>query len=222
MSHNKLTIGGQDASREGEYDVNLEHLSDVTATTTNDTILKFDGANWINSSLIGPYFLTSGSAAGWSLYSSVGSNYSVNGSGVDSYRTHAFANWSARDSTQYFEDGNITLNRGSHAGSIPSQVRFSRVELNANGKYLLIANTRVYNASSSTYIEWQWLDTSTDAALSPRWRQYGGNVGDTGYCIGYAEVTSGSRVCDIRCMARTGGSDGNSTKADIIGAIQIG
>ena len=222
MSHNQLKIGGQTASRTGDYDVNLEHLGDVTATTTNDTILKFDGSNWINAALLGQYFETDGAAAGWSTYNAgAGSAYSTTGS-LDSYRTHDLNSWSNRNANSHFESGNITLNRTTHGGATPTQTRFSRVELNANGKYLLIANTKVYNTSSSTYIKWQWLDINTDAPLSARWRQYGGNVGDTGYCIGYAEVTSGSRVCDIRCMARTGGSDGATSKVDILGAIQIG
>jgi len=222
MSHNKIKIGGQSPNVTGSFDVALEHLSNVSAATTNNNVLQFVGSSWTNGTLPSGVYSTDGVAAGWSMYGSAGNAYSVNGSGVDSYRTHAFSDWSNRDSTQYFETGNITLNRGSHAGSIPSQVRFSRVELTANGKYLLIANTRVHNTSSSTYIEWQWLDTDTDEALSARWRQYGANVGDSSYCLGYAEVTTGSRTCDIRCMARTGGSDGNAIKADIIGAIQIG
>lgn len=223
MSHNKLKIGSQEATRTGQYNVNLEHLSNVDATATNDTILKFDGSSWVNADLFSEDFDSDGIAAGWSTFNASGGGaYVVNGTGVDSYRTHTAINWSSRTSDQYFETGNITINRTTHGGTTPSQVRFSRIELNANGKYLLVANTKVYNTSSSTYIEWQWLDTSTDAALSARWRQYGGNVGDTGYCIGYAEVTSGSRVCDIRCMARTGGSDGATSKVDILGAIQIG
>lgn len=222
MSHNKIKIGTAKPNQAGELSPNLNDLNNVTASNTNNTILKYNGSNWINASLLNNNFLSSGVAAGWSMFASVGSAYSVNGSGVDSYRTHATQNWPVRNSTAYFESGNITLNRGSHAGEIPTQTRFSRVELNANGKYILIANTRVYNTSSTTYIEWQWLDTSTDEALSARWRQYGGNVGDTGYCIGFAEVTSGSRVCDIRCIARDGGNDGNSIKADIISAYQIG
>lgn len=223
MSHNNLKISGQSPDVSGNYNVSLSNLSNVTASDTDDNILKFDGSNWIQVALLAQSYLSSGTAAGWSTYGSAGSSYSVNGSGVDSYRTHNTNNWSERNSASYFENGNITLNRGSHAGSIPTQTRFSRVELNANGKYLLIATTKVYLTSSSNYIEWQWLDLSTDDKLSPKWRQYGRSGGlSQGYCIGYASVTNNSRVCDIRCVARTGGSDGATSKADIIGAIQIG
>ncbi len=223
MSHNNLKISNQSPDISGDYNISLSNLSNITASDTNDNILKFDGSNWIQAALLAQSYLSSGTAAGWSTYNAVGSAYSVNGSGVDSYRTHDLNSWSGRNSNSYFESGNITLNRGSHAGSTPTQTRFSRVELNANGKYLLIATTKVHLTSSSDYIEWQWLDLNTDAKLSPKWRQYGRSGGlSQGYCIGYASVTNNSRVCDIRCVARTGGSDGATSKADIIGAIQIG
>ena len=222
MSHSQIKIGNQSANRDGEYSVNIEHLNNVTASATDDTILKFDGNNWINAPLLGQYFQTNGIAAGWSTYNGgAGSAYTTTGS-LDSYRTHTYNNWSGRTSDTYFETGNITMNRTTHGGSTPTQTRFSRVELNANGKYILVANTKVYNTSSSSYIEWQWLDIATDDPLSARWRQYGGNVGDSGYCIGYVTVTGGSRICDIRCISRTGGSDGATPYVDIIGAFQIG
>lgn len=224
MSHNNLKVSGQSPDVSGNYNVILSNLSNVTASDTDNNILKFDGSNWI-AALLAQSYLSSGTAAGWSTYNNPGggTSYSVNGSSVDSYRTHNVNNWSGRNSTAYFENGNITLNRTTHAGVVPTQTRFSRVELNANGKYLLIATTKVHMTSSSSYIEWQWLDLNTDDKLSPRWRQYGRSGGfSQGYCIGYVSVTNSSRVCDIRCIAKTGGSDAATLHADIIGAIQIG
>jgi len=222
MSHNKIKVAGQSPNQASEISIDLGDLNNVTASNTNNTILKYNGSNWVNAPLLNPIFLSEGIAAGWSTYTGSNNAYSVNGSGTDSYRTHTNQTWSSRTSTTYFENGNITLNRGSHAGTIPTHARFSKVELNSNGKYILIATTRVYMTNSSTYLEWQWLDTDTDEALSARWRQFGGQSGYTGYCIGFADVTSGSKTCDIRCMAKTGGGDQGKNKVDIIGAYQIG
>jgi len=89
---------------------------------------------------------------------------------------------------------------------------------------LLIATTKTYMSSSSSWIKWQWLDTATDEKLSPISQQYGSTKtrGNISFIVGYVEVTNNSRVCDIRCIATNGTNDDRATNlADILGAVQL-
>ena len=222
MSHNKITVGNQSPDASGNVALDLNDLSNVSATVTDGHLLKYSSGVW-SPSLLSAFFRTSGYAVGWSDASRTsGTAYTSTGS-LDSYRTFSTKSWGASGAPKY-EYGNITLNRGTHGGVTPTNERYSQIELNANGRYLLIATTKVNMTSSSSYVEWQWLDFSTDAKLSPINKQYGGTKtrGLISFIIGYAEVTSGSRVCDIRCVGTSGSNnDAATNKADILGAIQL-
>lgn len=222
MSHNKITVGNQSPDSASNIVINLDDLSNVSATATDGYVLKYSSGGW-NTSLLTAFFRTSGYAVGWSDASRTsGSTYTSTGS-LDSYRNFSTKSWGASGAPKY-EYGNITLNRGTHGGVTPTNERYSQIELNANGRYLLIATTKVNMTSSSSYVEWQWLDFSTDAKLSPINKQYGGTKtrGLISFIVGYAEVTSGSRVCDIRCVGTSGSNnDAATNKADILGAIQL-
>lgn len=223
MSHNVAKIQAQAANRAGVMALALSNLSNVSAGSPSpNQVLRFVSSNWIAAAPPATEYQAGGYAAGWSLYTtSGGSAYTATGA-LDSYRTHTFANWSetAAD-TSRIQAGGCSITRTTHGGATPTQVRFSRIILDV-GKYLLFASTRSNISTSSNYIEWQWLDTSTDAELGPRWRQYGSTADDIGYGIGYVEVTSGTRTCDVRVRALTGGTDQARSYTDILGALQIG
>lgn len=222
MSHNINHINTTTANRQGAIALALNDLANVSAGSPSaDQVLKFVSSSWVPAAPLGAVFTSGGYAAGWSEYTaSSGSSYTVTGS-LDSYRTHSFLNWSesAADDTR-IEFGGVGITRGTHGGAIPTQVRFSKITLDA-GKYLLWATTRSPISSSSSYIEWQWLNTSTDAALGPRWRQYGSTADDVGYGIGYIEVAT-TATCDVRVIARTAGTDQARAYNDILAAMQIG
>ena len=184
--------------------------------------MRFVSSAWIATAPIGAIFNAGGYTAGWSKYdSSAGSSYTPTGA-LDSYRTHTLLNWGESNAdTSRYQNGGCTITRGTHGGATPSQVRFSKVTLDV-GKYFLFATTRSVMSSSSQYIEWQWLNTSTDAELGPRWRQTGTSADGVGYGIGYVEVTTGTVTCDVRVIARTGGNDQARSYDDILAAVQIG
>ena len=51
MSHNKITVAGQDPSSAGDITVGLNNLSDVTiSSASSDQVLKYDGSSFINAS----------------------------------------------------------------------------------------------------------------------------------------------------------------------------
>lgn len=50
MSHNKIKVAGQAPDVNSDITVNVENLDDVTITSIQASqVLKYDGANWINS-----------------------------------------------------------------------------------------------------------------------------------------------------------------------------
>jgi len=223
MSHNQRKLNSQEPNRQGVTNQALADLSDVTASSpTANQVLRWVSSAWLAASPVAPIFSAGGYAAGFSKYTAgTGSSYSSSGS-LDSYRTHTAVNWSeaTADDSRY-QHGGVTITRGTHGGATPTQVRFSKITVDV-GKYILFATTRSPISSSSNYIEWQWLNTSTDAALGPKWRQYGSTVDDVGYGIGYVECTSGTITCDVRVTANTGGTDAARAYGDILAALQIG
>ena len=223
MSHNIQKLQDQGSNRAGVTDLALDHLSNVNASSpSNNQVLKYVSSAWVAASPVSAIFSSGGYAAGWSKYDSgAGSAYTSTGA-LDSYRTHTLLNWSESNADQSrIQNGGVTITRGTHGGATPTQVRFSKITVDV-GKYLLIATTRAPMTSSGSYIEWQWLDTSTDAALGPRWRSDASAADDVSYGIGYIECTTGTRTCDVRVMARTGGSDQARSYDDILAAVQIG
>ena len=222
MSHNKLTVGNQNPDANGDIPVGLNNLNNVSISAVDGKILKYSSGSW-GESFLSEFFRSDGYAAGWSDSTRTnGSAYTSTGA-LDSYRNFSTVSWGGANAPK-LESGNIVLNRGTHGGVTPTNERYSRVELNANGRYLLFATTKTYMGASSSWIKWQWLDTNTDAKLSPVSQQYGSTKtrGNISFIVGYAEVTTGSRVCDIRCIATSGSNDDRATnKADIIGAIQL-
>ena len=47
MSHNKITVGGQEPNREGAVSLALDNLSDVSASSPSaGQTIAYDGANW--------------------------------------------------------------------------------------------------------------------------------------------------------------------------------
>lgn len=223
MSHNVAKIQAQAANRAGVMALALSNLSNVSASSPSpNQVLRFVSSNWIAAAPPAQEYQAGGYAAGWSEYTSTsGSAYTATGS-LDSYRTHTAINWSETNADlSRIQTGGCSITRTTHGGSTPTQVRFSRLILDV-GKYLLFATTRSPISSSANYIEWQWLDTSSDEELSPRWRQYGSTADDVGYGIGYVEVTSGTRTCDVRVRALTGGTDQARSYTDILCALQIG
>lgn len=224
MSHNLNKVQSQKPSRIGNIALALGQLTNVSGVAPlNGQALKFVGANWLGSAPpSGGTFIAGGYAAGWSEYTSGGGSSYTSSGALDSYRTHTAVNWSeANANNSRIQAGGCSITRVTHGGATPSQVRFSRLILD-EGKYLLFASTRSPMSNSSAYVEWQWLDTNTDEELGPRWRQYGSTAAYIGYGIGYIEVTTGTRTCDVRCRLITGGSDKARSNTDILGAIQIG
>ena len=223
MSHNAQKLNSQEPNIQGVTSQSLNDLADVSITgSLSDKVLKRVGAAWVAASPLAPLFNAGGYAAGHSQYTAgSGSSYTSTGA-LDSYRTHTLLNWSeANADTSRIQFGGVSITRGTHGGSTPSQVRFSKIVVDP-GKYLLLATTRAPISSSSNYIEFQWLNTDTDAALGPRWRQYGSAADDVGYGIGYVECTSGTITCDVRVMSNTGGTDQARAYGDILAALQIG
>lgn len=222
MSHNKISVANQNPDSSGNISIDLNDLSNVNASLNDGYVLKYQSNSW-NASLLSAVFRSGGYAVGWSDATRTnGTTYTSTGA-LDSYRNFSTKTWGASGAPKY-QYGNITLNRGTHGGVNPTNERYSQVELNANGKYLLLATTKVNMTSSSSYVEWQWLDFNTDEKLSPINKQYGGTKtrGLISFIVGYAEVTSGSRVCDIRCIGTSGSNNDAATNlADIIGAIQL-
>jgi len=50
MSHNKITVAGQDPSSAGDITVGLNNLSDVTiSSASSDQLIKYDGSSFVNS-----------------------------------------------------------------------------------------------------------------------------------------------------------------------------
>lgn len=223
MSHNVQKIQSIEPDRNSSTSLVLHNLSNVNVPSpSNNQILKYVGSAWVAANPVSAVFNSGGYAAGWSGSTrSSGSAYSTSGA-LDSYRTHSATNWgeTAADQSR-IQNGGVTITRGTHGGSVPTQVRFSKITVDV-GKYLLFATTRSLMTTSGNYIEWQWLDTDTDAALGPRWRSYASAADDVSYGIGYIEVTTGTRTCDVRVIARTGGNDAARQYGDILAALQIG
>ena len=46
MSHNKITVAGQQPDSNGNINVSLEDLSDVTGTASNNQTPIWDGSQW--------------------------------------------------------------------------------------------------------------------------------------------------------------------------------
>lgn len=50
MSHNKMTVASQNPDSSGNVSVNITNLSDVNISSpTSNEVIKYDGAQWINS-----------------------------------------------------------------------------------------------------------------------------------------------------------------------------
>lgn len=222
MSHHKIKVANQEPDASSDISINLENLNNVLGTASNEKLLKYVGGQF-RTSLLSKMFRSSGFSAGWSdVTRNYGSSYTSTGS-LDSWRTWSTTNWGSSGAPK-FNSGNIDLNRGTHGGITPTAYRFSRIELNANGRYLLFATTRTYMNSSSSFVKWQFQDTNTDEKLSSINVQYGGSTtqGKTSIIVGYAVVTSGSKTCDIRCIETNGSNDDRSLiNAGIIGAFQL-
>lgn len=223
MSHNTTKVNAEGPSAAGVIAFALSNLSNVSASSPSpNQVLRFVSSNWIAAAPPAAEYQAGGYAAGWSKVTRTsGSSYTSTGA-LDSYRTHTVDSWSeANADNSRIQTGGCSITRTTHGGLTPTSVRFSRLILDV-GKYLLFATTRAPTTNSANYVEWQWLNTSTDAELGPRWRQYGSTADDVGYGIGYVEVTSGTVTCDVRVMDVTGGTDAARSYGDILGALQIG
>lgn len=223
MSHNLNKVNIIKPGRDGDFSVALNSLSDVNIDSpTAGQVLKWVSSAWVAASPASSIFTSGGYAAGFSKGGgSSGGSYTTTGS-LDSYRTHTSENWSeANADNSRYEFGGVSITRGTHGGATPTQVRFSKITVDT-GRYLLFATTRSPISSSSNYIEWQWLNTSNDQPLGPKWRQYGSTADGVGYGIGYVHCSSGSITCDIRVVSNTGGGDTSRAYGDILAAIQIG
>ena len=223
MSHNINKVQSQEPDRAGAIALSLNNLSNVNASSPSaDQVLKYVSTQWIPAVVPSSVFTAGGYVAGWSKYDAGGGSAYTSTGALDSYRTHTYANWSTSNADgSRITHGGLEIDRTTHGGSTPSQVRFSRITVDV-GKYLLFATTRASIGTSGNYIEWQWLDTATDAALGPRWRSDALAANDVSYGIGYIECTTGTRTCDVRVVDNTGGTDQSREYNDILAALQIG
>ena len=225
MSHNEIKVNNVKPDKTGNISLDLNNISDVNISSADDQhVLKYDNSNWVNV-LRSATFETTGYAAGWSTYAggSQSSTYTSTGT-LNSYRTHDLGNWENTSSTVQISAGGLDLDRGTRGGVIPTQTRFSRIVLD-EGKYLLIATTQASSSNSSNWVEFQWRDTSSDAILGPRWRQYGTAAKKIGRGVGYVEVGSGAtKTVDVRVVAHNGTmyDSPHNVKNDILMAIQVG
>ena len=223
MSHNKIIVATQLPDSSSNINIDLENINNIRGIAGNEKLLKYIGGQW-RTSFLSSMFRSNGYAAGWSTVTRNNSSNSYTSTGsLDSYRTWTTVNWGSSPSPK-FNSGNVDLNRTTHGGVQPTAQRWSRVELSANGRYLLFATTRAYMGSSSSFVKWQWKDINTDENLSPVSIQYGSDKtkGKLSFIVGYAVVTSGSKTCDIRCIETNGSNDDRSViNADIFGAFQL-
>jgi hypothetical protein len=224
MSHNKYKVGTATVNRDGELNIELSDLSNVTTSSKIEgSPIRSLSSTWTAVASVSAEYATDGYAAGWSTKTGGSSSAYTSTGALNSYRTHTGANWEDTSSNTQITFGGLDLDRGTEGGSIPTATRFSRIILD-EGKYFLIGQTMVRGSSSSAYIELQWQDTDTSAVLGPRWRQYGAAAMRIGRGYGYVEVGAGTtRTVDMRVVATSGTMYDNphNSRDDLIMAIQV-
>ena len=150
MSHNKITVAGQDPSSAGDITVGLNNLSDVTiSSASSDQVLKYDGSSFINAS----------APTGTGEYIQLGRGETY---GSD----YPFATPSATDRVIYLYD-TTPVNTISSATLHESATSdwYDSVTLPA-GKYLIMSQTNVA-FSASGYLVYA-IKTSGNVDQSPK------------------------------------------------------
>ena len=152
MSHNKITVGGQNPSSAGDVTIGLNNLSDVTiSSASSDQVLQYDGSSFVNKALSGPLEI-SGKFTVFQkvsiVYSSSG-NYDVNDYLFLSRETQGSRNNSFVDASF------VTSNPATSTNSIKSNVKFMEsFNILQAGTYLCICSVPLRSTDGGYVVRW--------------------------------------------------------------------
>jgi hypothetical protein len=166
MSHLVDNINLQEADKNGNISVNVEHLNNVTLTTpTAGQGLKYDGAEWINDDVTGSYDLLSYSIkSGASLGNLSAGYYTSIMTGFETPFFLAIRQKEAAVLMNITDTSNISVYKKQINSNSIYNVGFT-VEANVNALLCVdLVHTEVDPAG--TYVDVQW-QTTTGTALGP-------------------------------------------------------
>jgi len=139
MSHNKITVAGQDPSSAGDITVGLNSLSDVTiSSASSDQVLKYDGSSFVNAALSA----NKGYDLKCAIYQgSGGNNYTVSTSSTYKYVIGDYSIYRINGNTYntYYDTG-FTVNNATSANSpISNNTWVESIDIPNAGTYLVTA-----------------------------------------------------------------------------------
>lgn len=154
MSHNKIKVAGQEPNVNGEINVALNNLSDVSAgSPSNDDVLKYSSGSWINSTIS-------------SLPSSVQFIYIGEGAS-NAYSNSGLTTIAANDEFRLYDSSPVNTITGASFTKEGSTDWIKFITLPA-GEYQIIAQVRVEFSASGYFVYRIVSDpTNTQADLTP-------------------------------------------------------
>ena len=217
MSHNKIKVGGQEPTVNGEISVALNNLSDVSDSSPSpNTLLKYD-SGWTfgvpGFDTEDYVFLASNQTTGGvtATYNTTTTNSILSDSRASGYG-QAETKGTAVQFTHLYQSG-TTFTGGQNK-------RYAGFELTANSKFLLIFTHTARFANSSGVTVVQWLDEN-DNTLGPQIELKDSDRGSK-KLFGYIETGASTVKVFPTCISTTQHRRSSFNDGDSWQAVRIG
>jgi hypothetical protein len=194
MSHNKITVDNQVPNSTGDVPVNMSSYISESSPSASQ-VIKYDGANWVNS--ISPGGVGLDLVAGWLHY---GGSYSVGGY---YYRVnHYHINRKATSTARVYTSNTSLVNATAANTPLTSNNTswFESIQLNNAGTYLCMYSL---NCPTGTSIEYQWEDNSSNT-FSNKVTLSNTNNAWGPICCGIITTTAANDRVRVVCQAYNG------------------
>jgi hypothetical protein len=152
MSHNKITVGGQNPSASGDITVGLNNLSDVTiSSASSDQVLQYDGSSFVNTTLSGPLEIS----GKFTVFQKISAVYSSSGNyDVNDYLFLSRETQGSRNNA-FVDASFVTSNPATSTNSVKSNVKFMEsFNILQAGTYLCVCSVPLRSTDGGYVVRW--------------------------------------------------------------------
>jgi hypothetical protein len=188
MSHNKITVQGQNPDSSGNVSLSslsIGDLNNVTITTPSaDQVIKYDGAGYVNGA----------APAGDMEYILIGQGESA------AYSTSAASSLAVGQSIEFYDTNPINTITGATLSNSTGDW-YNAVTLPV-GKYWILTQTRVeFSASGYIVVQWKYSTSFKTSALviGDNANSYAGGASTT--ISSFTDITSTGQPIDFEIIA---------------------
>jgi len=191
MSHNKIKVGSQSPNTEGEINVALNDLSNVSVgSPSNNQVLKYSSGSWIAGNAgnqASKELMYSYKSKFTGTYGGGTSNYNISNNSINRFRFR-------------IKDGTIVQNGVNHLSLVfSSAVWKSGFQFTNTGTYLIFMSLQHYGNGEAI---WQFYDETNSVFFGSKFRM--SNTGDKMPLIVQAvTITSANQELSLRLVSLT-------------------